>query len=125
MDEARFEALVAEALDSLPEFFLRHLENVEVVIEEWPSEDELAEVGLEGEAPSSLLGLYLGVPLTERDSSYAWNLPDQIILYQGSILEEAGEDPEAIRHEVRDTVIHEVAHFFGISDERLEELDWD
>lgn len=123
VDKARFERLAAEALDSLPEQFLAHLENVEVVIEHLPSKDDLADAGLEGEPPESLLGLYFGVPLTERDSSYA-QLPDRITLYQGSIEAAIGEDPEAIREEVQATVIHEIAHYFGISDERLEEMGW-
>lgn len=123
MDEDRFERLAAEALDSLPEQFLAHLENVEVVIEHLPSEEDLAEAGLEGEAPESLLGLYYGVPLTDRDSSYV-ALPDRITLYQGSIEAAAGDDPEAIREEVQTTVIHEIAHYYGISDERLEEMGW-
>ncbi|HZK48050.1 MAG TPA: metallopeptidase family protein, partial [Thermoleophilia bacterium] len=120
MDDARFEELVAEALDSLPDEFLAHLENVEVVIEEWPSEEELADAGLEGEDAASLLGLYFGIPLTERGGDYAGVLPDRITLYQGSILAAAGEDPAAIREEVCVTVVHEVAHFYGISDDRLE-----
>ncbi|MHB1345304.1 MAG: metallopeptidase family protein [Thermoleophilia bacterium] len=123
MNEARFERLAAEALDSLPEQFLVHLENVEVVIEHLPSAEDLAEAGLEGEPPESLLGLYWGVPLTERDSSYA-ALPDRITLYQGSIEAVAGDDPEAVREEVQATVIHEIAHYYGISDERLEAMGW-
>lgn len=124
MDDARFERLVAEALDSLPEQILAHLENVDVVVEYLPSAEDLAEVGLEGEPPESLLGLYFGIPLTERDSAYA-ALPDRIVLYQGSIEAVAEGDPDVVREEVRDTVIHEIAHYYGISDERLEELDWD
>jgi len=124
VDDARFEQLVAEALDSLPEEFLAHLENVDVVIEELPSEDDLAEADMEGADPRSLLGLYFGVPLTERGTFYGGVLPDRITLYQGSILAAAGKDPEAIKEEVRDTVIHEVAHFYGISDHRLDELGW-
>jgi predicted Zn-dependent protease with MMP-like domain len=125
VDERRFEELVAEALDSLPEEFLARLDNVEVVIEEWPSEDDLTEAGLAGEHPTELLGLYFGVPLTARDTGYFGALPDRIALYQRPIEHWAGDDPEAIREEVRRTVIHEVAHFYGISDERLEEMGWD
>jgi predicted Zn-dependent protease with MMP-like domain len=125
MNEAAFEKLVAEALDSLPEEFLRRLENVEVVIEDWPSAEEMAEAGLEGEDPRELLGLYMGIPLTDRDTHYAGALPDRITLYQRSIEAWAGTDPEAVREEVRHTVIHEVAHFYGISDERLGEMGWD
>ena len=122
MNKAAFERLAAEALDSLPESFLRHMENVDVVIEQWPSADDMEDAGLAGEDRRSLLGLYEGVPLVDRGTHYAGYLPDRIVLYQGSIEAAAGNDPDAIREEVRATVIHEVAHFFGISDDRLDEL---
>lgn len=125
MNEVTFEKLVAEALDSLPQEFLLRLENVEVIIEDWPSDEDLVEAGLEGEDPRELLGLYVGVPLTARDTNYAGALPDRIVLYKRSIESWAGEDPEAVREEVRHTVIHEVAHYYGISDERLQEMGWD
>ena len=118
-----FERLVAEALDGLPEQFLAHIENVEVVIEEWPSARTLADAGMEKNEREDLLGLYSGVPLTERDTGYAGFLPDRITLFQGPIQRAAGSDAEAIRKEVRATVVHEVAHYFGISDDRLEEMD--
>jgi predicted Zn-dependent protease with MMP-like domain len=122
IDDARFEELAAEALDSLPERYRSHVaENVEVIVEMWPSEEDLADAGLQGEDPASLLGLYVGVPLIERGTEYA-QLPDRIILYQGSILEAAGEDPVAIRNEVRKTVLHEIGHFFGMDHERLDEV---
>lgn len=124
LPDAVFEALVAEALDSLPAEFLKHLENVEVVVEDWPSDDDLAEAGLEGEDPETLLGLYVGVPLSERGVDYAGFLPDRILVFQGPIEEVAGDDPDAIRAEVRRTVVHEIAHYYGISDERLEEMGW-
>jgi len=118
-----FERLVAEALDGLPEQLRTHMENVEVIIAEWPSARDLAEAGMEKNERAELLGLYSGVPLTERDTGYAV-LPDRITLFQRSIQRVTGSDPEAIREEVRITVVHEVAHHFGISDERLEELGW-
>ncbi len=124
MKRVLFERLVAEALDALPEDFLRHMENVEVVIEAWPTREDLEDAGLEGEDRSSLLGLYLGVPLTDRTTDYAGYLPDRITLFQGPIEAVAGTDPDEIQAEVQDTVIHEVAHYFGISDERLEEMGW-
>jgi predicted Zn-dependent protease with MMP-like domain len=124
MDRPAFEALVAEAFDQLPEEFLAHLENVDVVVYGLPSQYELAEVGLEGQDPRSLLGLYIGVPLTERTSSYGGVLPDRIALYQRSIESQAGPRPEDIRQAVRRTLIHEVAHHYGISDERLDEMGW-
>jgi predicted Zn-dependent protease with MMP-like domain len=109
-----FERLAVEALDGLPDWVRRRLDNVEVLIEDEPPAD----------APG-LLGLYEGIPLTERGSDYTWALPDRITLYRSSIEAYAGPDPEALKAVVADTVIHEVAHFFGISDERLEELGRD
>lgn len=123
MKRRDFEALVAEALDSLPDEFLARMENVEVTVEDWPAAEHLAEAGLEGEEPTELLGLYWGVPLTERGEWYS-ALPDRIILFQRAIEHWAGDDPEAVREEVLVTVIHEVGHFYGISDERLEEMGW-
>lgn len=113
-----FEQLVAEALDQLPEYFQQAMSNVEVLVEKWPSRDDLRE----SDTPPgyTLLGLYQGIPLTDR---YQYNLvtPDTITLYQGPI-EQSCETPDQIREAVRHTVIHELAHHFGISDERLHEL---
>jgi predicted Zn-dependent protease with MMP-like domain len=119
-----FERLVAEALDGLPEELRAHMENVDVVIAEWPSALDLADAGMEKNEREWLLGLYSGIPLTERGTAYAGVLPDRITLFQGPIQRVAGSDPEAIREEVRVTVIHEIGHYFGISDDRLEELGW-
>jgi predicted Zn-dependent protease with MMP-like domain len=124
VDEARFEQLVAEALDSLPEEFLARLDNVEVVIDESPSAEDMAKADMEGEDPDSLLGLYIGIPLTERGGFYAGVLPDRISLFRRSIMAAAGGDPETIKEEVRHTVVHEIAHFYGLSDERIDELGW-
>jgi predicted Zn-dependent protease with MMP-like domain len=124
VDDARFEGLVEEALSTLSAEIRAHMENVDVIVEYWPDEETLADAGLEGEDPSELLGLYRGVPLTERDSGYV-SPPDQILLFQGSILAVAGEDPDAIREEVRVTVLHEIGHFFGMSEERLHQHELD
>jgi predicted Zn-dependent protease with MMP-like domain len=118
-----FESLVADAVDSLPQEFLDRMENVEVVVEEWPDADDLLDVGLAGNAKYALLGLYHGVPQTQR-GLYYMALPDRISIYKGPIESLAGKDPEAIREQVRRTVIHEIAHHYGISDERLRELGW-
>jgi len=118
-----FESLVADAVDSLPQEFLDRMENVEVVVEEWPDGDDLLDVGLSGNAKYALLGLYHGVPQTQR-GLYYMALPDRISIYKGPIESLAGKDPEAIREQVRRTVIHEIAHHYGISDERLRELGW-
>ena len=123
MDEKTFGELVADAVDSLPEEFLERMENVELFIETWPSHDDLEEAGLTSRDKRSLLGLYHGVPLTQRGAFYS-ALPDRITIFQRPIELAAGEDEEEIRREVRETVIHEIAHYYGISDERLDELGY-
>ena len=110
MDRGRFEELVADALDSLPKWVLDRLENVEVIVEDRPPPGE-----------PNLLGRYHGIPLTER-RYYAGVLPDTITLYRRTIEREA-RDEDDVRRVVAHTVEHEVAHFFGISDARLRELD--
>ena len=113
-----FEDLVAEALDSLPEDIARYLDNVEVVVEDEPPEELLAELPDD----EILLGYYHGIPLTER-GYYDRALPDKISIYQGPITR-TYRSPDAIRDQVRRTVIHELAHHFGIDDDRLDELGW-
>ncbi len=115
----KFEALVVHALEELPAFFKDRLQNIEVLIVDWPTEEELAEAGL---GPDELLlGLYQGIPLTERTSDYGLVLPDTITLYRKCIAEFC-DTPEEIVREVQQTVKHEIAHYFGISDDRLQEL---
>jgi predicted Zn-dependent protease with MMP-like domain len=106
-----FEQLVADALDSLPEQFQRRLANVEVIIEDGPGNPEL-------------LGLYHGIPQTDRGNDYSGVLPDVITIYRRAI-ESRVRTPEDLAREVRTTVLHEIAHHFGISDERLHELGMD
>jgi predicted Zn-dependent protease with MMP-like domain len=110
----RFEQLVAEAVDDLPAWVHDRLENVDVVVEAAPPADD-----------RHLLGLYEGVPLTERGADYGWAMPDRITLYRSTILDEAGGDEREVQRVVADTVVHEIAHFFGISDDRLHELGRD
>jgi len=107
-----FDDHVRRALDSIPPDLRKAMSNVEVVVEDENPEDP------------DLLGLYLGVPLVERDSSYAGSLPDRIAIYQRPLEEEFGEDPTLLEDEIRITVLHEVAHHFGIDEDRLEELGW-
>lgn len=117
----RFEALVSDALRTIPPDLRRALDNLEVVVEDWPTEEQLAEVGLE---PDDLLfGLYLGTPLPERSPMQPYRLPDVISIFQGP-LEEACETEDEIREEIRRTVIHEIAHYFGIDEDRLDELGY-
>jgi predicted Zn-dependent protease with MMP-like domain len=121
MRRRRFEALVGEALDSLPPDLLAMLDNVELVVEDWPSDEDLRTAGV---APDeTLYGLYLGVPLTQRGGGYSMALPDKIIIFQGPIEDGCRTYAELVA-QVRTTVIHEVAHHFGISDARLDELGW-
>jgi predicted Zn-dependent protease with MMP-like domain len=121
LDYDAFADLVAEALDSLPEEFLERLDNVQVTVEEWPDRQDLLDAGLSPGDRYHLLGLYHGVPLTDRHSQYM-ALPDEITIFQKPIEALVGEDDEAIREQVRHTVVHEIAHFYGIDDDRLEEL---
>jgi predicted Zn-dependent protease with MMP-like domain len=109
---------VAEALDSVPRDLGRMMENVEVVVEDEPSPELLSGLG----KGRTLLGLYHGVPLTNR-ARYDGVLPDKISIYRGPI-ERLARTPDAIREQVRRTVIHEIAHHFGIGDDRLHQLGW-
>jgi predicted Zn-dependent protease with MMP-like domain len=107
-----FEEHVRRALESLPPDLRRAMSNVEIVVEDENPEDP------------DLFGLYLGVPLTDRGSSYAGVLPDKIAIYRLPLEDEFGDDPQALEEEIRITVLHEVAHHFGIDEERLSELGW-
>ncbi len=116
----QFEELVAEALDSLPPDIAAAMENVAVVVEDEPPADALA--GLSRD--QTLLGLYHGVPLTERGPErYHGVLPDRISIYRGPITR-LFRSPQEIKEQVRKTVAHEIAHHFGIDDTRLGELGW-
>jgi predicted Zn-dependent protease with MMP-like domain len=118
VDPHRFERLVADALDGLPPELGEALENVAVLVEDWPSSEQ------RGGRSGTLLGLYEGIALTRRSPvSYSGVMPDRITIFQGPISERAHNEHELVDL-VRTTVIHEVAHHFGISDERLDELGW-
>lgn len=113
----RFEELVQEALDLIPDDIAVLMENVVVVVEDEPSREDLESVGLDPES-DSLLGLYQGVALPERGWDYGAVLPDRIVIYRLPLLEECGSRRELLR-EVRDTVIHEVGHHFGLEEDQL------
>jgi len=116
-----FEALVAEALDDLPAYVRARLENVAVLVEEQAGPDRLDRLGYA--SSQELLGLYEGINRLDRGSGYHLVTPDRITLFWRPIIEEVGHgDREAIRREVRKTVIHEVAHHFGMDDDELERL---
>ena len=119
MERADFEQLVAETLDGLPADLRRLLDNVEVTVTGWPSPAVRKAAGLR---PGQMLfGLYQGVPQTRRTSHYGLVPPDKITIFQGPI-ERVCRSPAAIRAQVRKTVLHELAHHFGISDKRLREI---
>jgi predicted Zn-dependent protease with MMP-like domain len=110
-----FEQLVARALDGLPEEFAAMLENVAVVVEEEPDPEDLE--ALDMEPDEELFGLYQGVPLPERSAGYSV-LPDRIAIYRGPILRSCRDRREVIR-EVRDTVVHELGHYFGLEEDDM------
>jgi predicted Zn-dependent protease with MMP-like domain len=114
MSQAEFEEAVADALDAVPTELMDMLDNVVVLVEEEPPQGE----------PDDLLGLYDGTPLTERDSWWAaGSLPDRILVFRGPTLRMCA-DREEVVHEVSVTVVHEIAHHFGIDDARLHDLGW-
>ena len=119
MDREEFEALVARAVHGLPEELRMRLENIDVVVEDWPSRVQLAKVGLKH--GRTLLGLYEGVPLTRRSSHYGLVPPDKITIFQKPIESKCRYGAD-IATEIRQVVQHELAHHFGIDDDRLEQL---
>ena len=120
MTPERFTRLVEEALQEIPRRFRDEMKNVAVVVEDEPSRALLAEMDIE--PPDSLFGLYQGTPLPERGWGYGNALPDRISIYQRPI-EDSCEDDEEIRNCVAETVIHEFGHYFGMSEEEIEEIE--
>ena len=116
VEDDEFEAWVVEAIDALPQAFRDRLGSVAIVIEEWPTDEQLRSVGAAG-----LYGLYHGVPRNRTGADWA-PTPSRITIFRGTI-ERTARTPEAMRERVIDTVHHEIAHHFGIGDERLLELE--
>jgi predicted Zn-dependent protease with MMP-like domain len=116
----KFEALVERALRRLPRRFRSRVANVVVIVEDWPDEQTLTDLGVE--PPDTLFGLYRGVDLTRREG-YGNVLPDTITIYQGPIEEEAEGRPAEMAQIVRDTVMHEFGHYFGLDDEELHRIE--
>lgn len=119
MDSDQFEGLVLEALESMPEMFHEALDNVEIVIEQWPAWNTMRMAGVRSKF--ELLGFYHGVPLTERTTNYGLVSPDKISIYQKPI-EAQCSTPKEVRALVHRVVLHELAHHFGIDDDRLHEI---
>ena len=120
MRRHEFEKLVLEALARIPAEFQEHLQNLDIVVKWRPSLAERREAG--SDSDDTLFGLYLGVPLSERGAYYNMALPDKIVIYQESH-EQLFSSREEMVEEVRKTVLHELGHYLGIDEERLEELD--
>jgi predicted Zn-dependent protease with MMP-like domain len=115
-----FETLVERALRTLPGRFKEKIANVAIVVEDWADDETLRELGIE--PPDTLYGLYRGIDLTRRDTSYGNVLPDTIHIYQGPV-EEDCTDAEEMAELVRDTVIHELGHYFGLDDDTMEGIE--
>ncbi len=111
--------MVAEAIAALPQEFQERLENIAVVVQDWPTRDQLANAGLRRRG--ELLGLYEGIPLTREGKRHAMTVPDKITIFQRPI-EMAYRSDRGIVRGIEETVRHEIAHHFGISDERLSEI---
>ncbi len=126
MTRREFEALVERALRSLPRKFRDKIANIAVVVEDWADAQTLAEMGIE--PPDTLYGLYRGIDLTRRDGSYGNVLPDVVTIYQGPIEEDATDeegliDEEEMAEIVRETVVHELGHYFGLDDETMHRIE--
>jgi predicted Zn-dependent protease with MMP-like domain len=119
VERTEFIRLVRRALRDIPAPFKEHLRQVDIVVKRRPGRDDLAEAGLGPR--ESMYGFYRGIPLTERDSGYNLVAPDVIHIYQEPLEEDFPDERELV-DEIRTTVLHEVAHFFGIDDDRLEDL---
>jgi predicted Zn-dependent protease with MMP-like domain len=117
---SEFEALVERALRTLPRRFKEKIANVAIVVEDWADDETLRELDIE--PPDTLYGLYRGIDLTHRDTSYGNVLPDTIHIYQGPIEEDCADAAE-MAELVRDTVIHEIGHYFGLDDDTMEGIE--
>jgi predicted Zn-dependent protease with MMP-like domain len=120
MRRREFEALVERALRGLPKDFREKIANIAVVVEDWADEATLAEMGIE--PPDTLYGLYRGVELMARDANYGGVLPDVITIYQGPIEEDAADEAE-MAEIVRETVVHELGHYFGLDDDTMHRIE--
>jgi predicted Zn-dependent protease with MMP-like domain len=120
MTRDEFLALVDEALETIPDDFRSAMQNIAIVVEDEPSREQLASVEIA--PPDTLLGLYEGIPLTERDWAHGNVLPDKITLFQGPI-EDASDDEDDIVVAIGETLIHEVGHYFGLSEDEIEEIE--
>jgi len=119
LDEDRFVELVRRAVESIPDELKTHMENVDIVVQDWPTAEQMRRAGVPD--GNILLGLYEGVPRTARGIWYGQVVPDKITIFRWPLLQIAA-DFDDLQQRIRHTVIHEIAHHFGISDSRLWEL---
>ncbi|HEX5214797.1 MAG TPA: metallopeptidase family protein [Vicinamibacterales bacterium] len=120
MTREQFRKLVDEALAGIPIRFRDALKNIAIVVEDEPTMAQLADVGID--PPDTLLGLYEGTPLTERQWSHETVMPDKVTLFQGPI-EDASDDEDDVVVAIGETLIHEIGHYFGLSEEEIEEIE--
>ncbi len=120
MTRRQFQRLVDEALESIPQQFRDAMQNIAVVIEDEPTEDDLDEAGIE--PPDTLLGLYQGTPLTERDWAHGNSLPDKVTLFQRPI-EDSSHHIDDVIVCIGETLIHEIGHYFGLSEDEIQEIE--
>ena len=121
MTRARFEQLVTEAMTLIPKRFRREMHNLAVIVEDDPDPSLLEDMGIE--PPDTLFGLYQGTPLPERSAGHGNSLPDVITLYQAPIEEDCDGDEDEVRAVIGETLIHEVGHYFGLSEEEIEAIE--
>lgn len=120
MERKRFEQLVAEALASVPRRFRDAMKNIAIVVEDEPAPDLLDEMGIA--PPDTLLGLYQGTPLTERTWAYGNTLPDRVLIFQGPHERDADDEDDLVVA-IGETLIHEIGHYFGLSEDEIQEIE--
>jgi predicted Zn-dependent protease with MMP-like domain len=120
MTREKFERLVADAITLIPKRFRREMKNIAIIVEDEPSAELLEE--MEIDPPDSLYGLYQGTPLPERSATWGNTLPDCVTLFQ-KIIEEDCDDDDDVRMVIGETLIHEVGHYFGLSEEEIEDIE--
>lgn len=121
LTDEQFDALITRAMDELPQEYITGLDNVAIVMADWPSEEQIVKMKLR-ENGSLLLGLYEGIPLTQRGNGYTFVLPDKITLFKHSILRVVRNDDELFE-QIKRTLWHEIAHYYGLGHDRIHELE--
>jgi predicted Zn-dependent protease with MMP-like domain len=121
MTRQRFESLVAEAITLIPRRFRREMKNLALIVEDEPSADLLRQ--MEIDPPDTLFGLYHGTPLPDRSAGHGNSLPDVITIFQRPIEDECDDEEDEIRAVIGETLIHEVGHYFGLSEEEIEAIE--